>query len=151
MTAHGCWSGRTAILVGQILMKIKTKSARETQEFGKKLAKEIAGGGIVCLSGDLGAGKTTLVQGAAEGLGIKRRINSPTFIVARNYGSFWHIDLYRVPNGEGLGLEDIFSDPKNIVLIEWPEKITHLLPKHHFEIKITAISETEREIDEIIH
>jgi tRNA threonylcarbamoyladenosine biosynthesis protein TsaE len=132
-------------------MKIKTKSAKQTREYGKKLAKKIAGGGTVCLSGDLGAGKTTLVQGVAEGLEIKKRINSPTFIVARNYRNFWHIDLYRVPDGQGLGLEDIFSDSKNIVLIEWPEKITHLLPKHYWEIKITTVSETEREIHEIIH
>lgn len=135
-------------------MKIKTKSAQETRKFGQKLAAKIAGGGIVCLYGDLGAGKTTLVQGAAAGLGIKRRIVSPTFIIVRQYGHFWHVDLYRIKSlaeAKVLGLEEIFSDPRNIVLLEWPEKIAPILPKHYHEIKITTLSENEREIDEIIH
>jgi len=132
-------------------MKVRTKSAEETREYGKKLAKKIAGGWVVCLYGDLGAGKTTLVQGVAEGLGIKRRMVSPTFIVVRKYDRLWHIDLYRVPGGEGLGLEDVFSDNKNIILIEWPEGIVEMLPKHYFEVRIKLISPDEREIDETIH
>jgi len=62
-------------------MKIKTKSVLETQKYGIKLAQKVKNGGIVCLFGDLGAGKTTLVQGIAKGLGITKRVNSPTFII----------------------------------------------------------------------
>ncbi len=128
-----------------------TKTALETQKYGEKLASKLKNGGVLCLYGDLGAGKTTLVQGLAKGLGIKRRITSPTFIIMRKYENFWHIDLYRLENADSLGLLEIFADPKNIVIIEWPEIIKNILPKHYIEIKIKNISETEREIDETIY
>ena len=128
-----------------------TKSALETQKYGEKLAVKIKNGGIVCLHGDLGAGKTTLVQGIAKGLGIKKRITSPTFIIVRKYENFWHIDLYRVDNIKELGLHEIFTDPKNIVVIEWPEIIKSILPKHYIEVKIKNISENEREVNETVY
>lgn len=128
-----------------------TKTASETQKYGQKLAAKIKNGGVVCLYGDLGAGKTTLVQGIAKGLGIKRRITSPTFIIARKYNNFWHIDLYRLDNADGLGLPEIFADPKNIVIIEWPEIIKNILPKHYYEIKIKTISKNKREIYETLY
>lgn len=128
-----------------------TKSAIETQKFGEKFAEKIKNGGVICLYGDLGAGKTTLVQGIAKGLGIKRRITSPTFIIARKYDNFWHIDLYRLDNAEGLGLQEILSDKKNIIIIEWPEIIKDILPKHYYEIKIKITNETEREIYETLY
>ncbi len=132
-----------------------TKSPRETQEFGQKLAKEIAQGGIVCLYGDLGAGKTTLVQGIAKGLGIKKRLVSPTFILMRRYGRLHHIDLYRLEDPaeiKALGLDELWQDPANILLIEWPEKIVNTLPRQRREVRLEIISETEREItDETLH
>ncbi len=123
-----------------------TKSARETQEFGKKLAKSLAGGGVVCLYGDLGAGKTTLVQGIAKGLRIKRRVISPTFVLMRSYGRLHHIDLYRLDDAKSLGLEELWQDPANILLIEWPEKLGDRLPRQRREVKIEILSETERKI-----
>lgn len=128
-----------------------TKTAFETQKYGEKLASKLKNGGVLCLYGELGAGKTTLVQGLAKGLGIKRRITSPTFVVMRKHDNFWHIDLYRLDQADNLGLPEILEDPKNIVVIEWPEIIKRILPKHRIEVKIRAISETEREIDETIY
>lgn len=125
---------------------ITTKSTKETQNFGKKLAQKIAGGGIICLYGDLGAGKTTLVQGIIAGLGIKKRVVSPTFIIMRNYGRVSHVDLYRLDDASNLGLEELWQNPKNIILIEWPEKIENLLPKKRWDIKLRTISKNEHEI-----
>lgn len=134
-------------------MLTKTASKEETQKVGEGIAKNIKNGGIVCLYGDLGAGKTTLTQGIARGLGIKKTVISPTFILMRRYDLknrfLYHIDLYRLNSLEevrGLGIEEITGDPKNIVIIEWPEKIQSSLPRPRREVRLKNISETEREI-----
>ncbi|MEK9173051.1 MAG: tRNA (adenosine(37)-N6)-threonylcarbamoyltransferase complex ATPase subunit type 1 TsaE [Patescibacteria group bacterium] len=94
---------------------------------------------ILALKGDLGAGKTTFVQGFLRGLGVRGRVNSPTFVLMKRFKlrdsrftNAYHIDCYRVKKSaelSSLGLKEIFSDPKNIVLVEWPERIKNILPK----------------------
>lgn len=128
-----------------------TESSRETQRIGKEFAKRLQldkgvtlskkGASVIALYGDLGSGKTTFVQGVAEGLGIKRRIISPTFIIVRTYKleakSFYHIDLYRIEGQkdiENLGIEEIVKDPRNIVVIEWAERMRGLLPRTRIDI-----------------
>lgn len=114
---------------------------------------------VVCLYGDLGSGKTTFVQGLAKGLGVSRRISSPTFIIVRTYqlstnnehttNSFYHIDLYRCETEsdlKGIGMQEILADPKNIVVIEWPEKLGFLLPEKRTDIKFEYMNEEERKI-----
>lgn len=131
---------------------------------------------IIALHGDLGGGKTTFTQGIARGLGIKRRIISPTFVIVRQYNlrdysssgaqrsrevikadssrqartiNFYHIDLYRVESLkdiEMLGIEEIINDPKNIVVIEWAEKIKDLLPKERIDIHFEYISDDKRKV-----
>lgn len=132
-----------------------THSPSQTQSLGKKLAQNFVDGTVVCLRGNLGAGKTTLVQGIAKGLGIKRRISSPTFIIVRRYPRFWHIDLYRLTSLEearAVGIEEILEDKTGVILIEWPEKIEEILPKKRWEIKMEIISEKDREISyEAVH
>ncbi len=137
-------------------MTIKSRSAYETQKLGISLAKKLSGGEIILLHGNLGAGKTTFVQGLAKGLGVKGRVTSPTFILVRKHEIpkesliFWHIDLYRMADEEeitGLGLSDLWPDKKNVVVIEWPEKIEKVLPEKRIEIDFRVISETEREIE----
>jgi len=135
-------------------MTTQTHSAQETQKIGEGIGKKIKNGGIICLYGELGAGKTTLAQGIARGLGIKQNVLSPTFILMRRYNLnnrfFYHIDLYRLNDLEeikGLGIEEIIGDPKNIVLIEWPEKIASLLPRRRWEIKMETVSENGRKIE----
>ncbi len=130
---------------------IITKSSEETQNFAAEFAKTIKPGEIICLYGDLGAGKTTFVQGLAKGLGIKQRIISPTFTIIREYGNFYHIDLYRVENItdiKNLGIEELFNNPENIIVIEWAERMKDLLPKKRIEIefKPTTGSVSSREI-----
>lgn len=126
-----------------------TKSASETAKLGEKLAKRVTNGGILALYGDLGSGKTTFVQGLAKGLGITKRIISPTFVIIRQYYNFYHIDLYRVENQhglEGLGIEEIFNNPKNIVAIEWAEKLSDMLPKGRLDVRFEHMDEGERKI-----
>lgn len=132
-----------------------TKSAEETQQFGELFAKKLNKQSIIALSGDLGAGKTTFVQGLAKGVGITKRIISPTFIIIRKYRikkqvkEFYHIDLYRIHSEkdlEGLGLQEILHDPEAIVVIEWPEKLGSLLPKERWDICFEHVGENERKI-----
>jgi len=138
---------------------VVTKSAQETQALGEKIGNNLKGGEILALYGELGSGKTTFLQGLAKGLGIKERILSPTFIMMRQYPlainhqpsimNFYHIDLYRIENEkdiEGLGLEEIWSDPKNIIAIEWAEKIKKVLPKKRIDIFFEYVEGEERRI-----
>ncbi len=135
-----------------------TKSGNETKDIAKDLAKSLLGGTVIALYGDLGAGKTTFTQGLAEALGVKQHINSPTFIIHRSYrvnntkkgiANFHHIDLYRIETKkdiESVGLEEIFQDTWGVVVIEWPEKITSLLPKKRIDIRFEYVGENERKI-----
>lgn len=125
------------------MKKLITSSSEETKQFAANLAKKF-NGGILALSGELGAGKTTFVQGFAKGLGIKEKIISPTFIIIRQYPTnFYHIDLYRVENFQELGLKEILENPNNIVLIEWAEKIKDL-PKNTKKITIEKLEGDKR-------
>lgn len=125
-------------------------SEEETRKIAWKLAGEIKTR-VIALTGTLGAGKTTFVQGFAKGLGIKDKIISPTFVLIRQhkFGKriLYHIDLYRLENNiniKQLGIEEIISNPDNLVLIEWAEKIDKDLPKGTVRINIEKITETER-------
>ncbi|CAN5318050.1 hypothetical protein BH10PAT1_BH10PAT1_3980 [soil metagenome] len=101
--------------------------------------------------GELGAGKTTFIQGLAKGLGIKNKITSPTFILMRTYDRFSHLDLYRLEGDienevRNLGLFDIMGKENNIVAIEWAEKIKNVLPKETVWINFENMNENERKI-----
>ncbi|OGH06419.1 MAG: tRNA (adenosine(37)-N6)-threonylcarbamoyltransferase complex ATPase subunit type 1 TsaE [Candidatus Levybacteria bacterium RBG_16_35_11] len=130
---------------------VYTNSSAETIKLGEEFSKKIKNGGIILLYGELGAGKTTFVQGLARGLGIKRRIISPTFIIIRTYKDekFYHIDLYRVEKEtdmETLGIKEILKDSKNVIAIEWPEKIEKLIPKNRAIINFQYLDENKRRI-----
>jgi len=132
---------------------ITTDSLRETQDFARDFAKNLKGGDVLCLYGNLGSGKTSFVQGLAKGLGITRRIISPTFIIARRYEmgdlNLYHIDLYRTQTLQDLrsiGMDEILEDDKNIVAIEWAEKLLDLIPKKRVDLKFEYIDENKRKI-----
>lgn len=132
-----------------------TRSARETEDLGSKLARHFKPGDIILLTGVLGAGKTTFVQGVAKAFNVKSRIISPSFILIRKHRgkfnqnkiSLYHIDLYRLENSEditNLGLEEVFEDPYGIFFIEWGEKHENL--KASFEISFKILSHSKRRI-----
>jgi len=150
-------------------MEIITNSAKKTKEFGKKIITDLVvdtGPLIIALTGDLGSGKTTFVQGLAKGLGIKRRIVSPTFILMRQYlvpkvdhktstkNHLFHIDLYRLEENvesemRNLGTDEIFPDSENIIVIEWAEKGKGAIPKDAVWIKFENLGGDKRKIEVI--
>lgn len=140
--------GPTTTSAGKV---ITTKGADETIELGKKIGAFLMPNDVVCLTGNLGAGKTTLIQGIAEGLGVKDYVTSPTFILINEYQGripFFHVDLYRlnsVDEIKDLGLEEYFSRD-GVCVIEWAEKLEKLKPKSCYEIKIEILSEMERKL-----
>jgi len=136
-------------------MDVITKSSEETQRTGEDFAASLKGGEILALTGDLGSGKTTFLQGLAKGLGITQRIVSPTFIISHEYPindkTFFHIDLYRLEGDlrseiKNLGLDDVWGKEENVVAIEWAEKITEYLPEKTIWISFEYLGDDERKI-----
>lgn len=142
--------------------KYKTKNSIETQNLGKIFAKEVLlypiknSAVVLELKGNLGGGKTTFLQGFSKGLGIKEKILSPTFVIMKRfelhnkqYKNFYHIDFYRLNKIKGepvLSWKDIIRDPKNIIAIEWPERVKKILPQKTIKIYFKFINENSREI-----
>ena len=130
-----------------------TYSEKQTRDFAQKLSKQIDSG-VITLKGELGAGKTIFVKGFAKGLGVKNTITSPTFVLVKNYKipnsvkTLYHIDLYRLENPsslEQLGLEEIFSNNENIILLEWQERLKSIQEKT-VSITINKINSNTREL-----
>jgi len=133
--------------------KYVTNSSQETQRLGENFAKSLSLGDFVAFYGNLGSGKTTFIQGLAKGLGITRRIISPTFIIARHYeiknGSFYHVDLYRMESKRdflSIGLDQIIDDKTNIIALEWAEKMGEMLPKKRIEVRCEYLEKDKRRI-----
>jgi tRNA threonylcarbamoyladenosine biosynthesis protein TsaE len=137
-----------------------TKSKSQTQRIAAWLAKKLLKtkslklkAQIIALSGDLGSGKTTFIQGFCQALGVQHGVSSPTFIIFRKHpikmkneklrmkkGNIYHFDLYRLRKPKevlDLGFKKIINNPENIVLIEWPEIIKKLLPKNTIWVKFS--------------
>jgi tRNA threonylcarbamoyladenosine biosynthesis protein TsaE len=111
---------------------------------------------IIGLSGPLGAGKTTFAQGVARALGVKDVVNSPTFVIMKKYtltdhpwDSLIHIDAYRLDGGEELerlGWQEIATNPKNLIIIEWIEKVKDIMPYETCQISFEVLDGKTREI-----
>jgi tRNA threonylcarbamoyladenosine biosynthesis protein TsaE len=135
-------------------LRFETHSDEETREAGRRIAAWLPAQAVVALVGDLGAGKTTLTQGIAEGRGAARAedVSSPTFTLIHEYGDpvrVYHVDLYRLETAEQarrLGLEDLF-DQMALVLIEWGDKFPELLPEDVFRITFANAEDEERVIE----
>lgn len=135
-----------------ISLKLTTHSPEETRKLGVKLGELSQPGDIFLMSGNLGAGKTTLTQGIAWGLGSQEYALSPTFVLMREIKGrlpLYHIDLYRLDRIEevtDLGLDDYLYG-HGICVIEWAEKGISALPADHLRIKISYLSDTDRSFD----
>lgn len=140
------------------MIEMITKNEQETKRVAKLLAEEIFDptlrrikkkAWVIGLQGELGAGKTKFAQGFARGLGIGQRLTSPTFTLLKKYKNLYHIDCYRLNKSKDLidlDFKEIISDPKNIVLIEWAEKVRAILSKDVIWIKFEVISKNKRKI-----
>ena len=118
-------------------------SPNETKNFGKKLGRSLKPGAVVALVGELGAGKTTLVKGIAEGLGVadKKEVASPTFVLVHEYEGrckVYHLDWYRldsISDADRELFEECFRKDA-VTLIEWADRAKDILPKGHIQIKL---------------
>lgn len=138
------------------MKKIITKSANETQQLAYDYTAKLEKGQVVCFQGDLGAGKTTFIQGMLAVLNAEGPYTSPTFVIMKRYEvnhdiikNVYHIDAYRI-NDQALlelGWDEIVRDPKALVLLEWPEKIKKSIPQNAQLIKFKWIDENSREIE----
>lgn len=122
---------------------INLNNLEETEKFGIFLGENLRPGDVVCLNGDLGAGKTTLTKSIAKGLGIDDYVTSPTFtIVNEYYGdiNLYHIDTYRLDDKidvEYLGFDEYFYSD-GVTIVEWADKIKDALPEEYMEINISS-------------
>jgi len=158
-------------------MKINSHSPAETEVFARSFVNEIfvrdraVHATIVGLYGDLGSGKTTFTQAVARVLGIETTVTSPTFVIEKIYTidknkadknpkvnhsqstaftHLIHIDAYRLEKSEELvrlDWQEIIADPSNLILIEWPERVSEIVPADHIRLHFTFIDETTREIE----
>lgn len=132
-------------------IEILSHSAEETMALGKAISDLAKPGSTFCLTGDLGAGKTTLVRGIARGLNIKSVVQSPTFNIMKIYFDgikpLIHIDAYRLADVDtDIGLDEYIGYETGLTVIEWPNFIERLIPKNSSEIKIVNIGDNDRKI-----
>ena len=130
-----------------------THSAEETIAAGRALCRLLSVGQMIVLRGDLGAGKTTLVKGIAEGFkaALQEDVTSPTFTLVHEYRgpevTLFHIDLYRIDTERELltlGIDDLRAEPNSILLIEWGEKFDEIVRESTAEIRIRRTNDSER-------
>ena len=132
-------------------IEIVTNSANETMELGHKIAELATAGSVFCLTGDLGAGKTTLVRGVAQALKIKSVVQSPTFNIMKIYFDgikpLIHIDAYRLADIDtDIGLDEYIGYETGITVIEWPMYIEKLLPNDAYKMTIERVGDNDRKI-----
>jgi len=144
------------------MIEIATKSSEETKKAGMALGQILGReplsnkAFVIALKGDLGSGKTTFIQGLAQGLKIKENVLSPTFVIQKdfslalkNYKNFYHIDAYRLKNPEELlelGFKDLIKNPENLIVIEWADKVKKILPRKILRIEFENLGENKRKI-----
>ncbi len=133
-------------------LDIISHSAEQTRRLGVRLGSLLQAGDVICLAGDLGAGKTAFAIGVGEGWGAKTAITSPTFNLVHEHTRnmddqiLFHLDCYRlqgIEDANTIGIEDIFSG-RGAVLIEWPEHIESALPEERLWIELRIIEPTRR-------
>jgi tRNA threonylcarbamoyladenosine biosynthesis protein TsaE len=129
-------------------LDLVTRAPEETRELGAALADLLVPGDVISLTGDLGAGKTCLVQGAARSLGVHEPVGSPTFVLVREYRGeipVYHLDVYRLDRMQevlDLGFEDLL-DPGGVIFIEWGDAIDPLLPDSYLEVELSISGDDE--------
>lgn len=130
-----------------------SKSPEQTRRIGMRLGGVLKGGDVVCLQGELGAGKTTFVQGLAQGWGSLDSVSSPTFILVNMYrrtdgAQLFHLDTYRLesqPEAEELDIDSMLSE--GVLIVEWPERLGNLIPKERLWIKLDHIADEHRQMN----
>ncbi len=128
-----------------------SSSPAQTQRIGSRLGELLRPGDLICLHGDLGTGKTTLVQGMARGWGSARAARSPTFVLVHEYKRadgkvLYHLDAFRLKPGEGPGLEIDSALEGGAMVVEWPERIGEMLERDRVHVEMRWIDDTRRNL-----
>jgi len=132
-----------------------TRSDQEMWSVAREVLYSLKGQHLILLKGELGAGKTTFAQGVLRALEAEGPFTSPTFVIMKKYDlekqdfdAAYHFDCYRVGSIDiqELGWEEITKDPKNLVLLEWPERIIDIIPPQHVLVEIEIIDHTRRHL-----
>lgn len=135
------------------MLEFFSRSPEQTRRIGMRLGGLLKAGDVICLQGDLGAGKTTFTQGLAQGWGSSDSVSSPTFILVNQYrrddgARLFHLDAYRlesVPEAEELDLDSMLTE--GALIIEWPERLEGLLPNERLQVQLNHISEEHRQMN----
>ncbi|HWO89751.1 MAG TPA: tRNA (adenosine(37)-N6)-threonylcarbamoyltransferase complex ATPase subunit type 1 TsaE [Gemmatimonadales bacterium] len=116
---------------------------RELREWGREFGARLSRPAVIALSGELGSGKTTLVQAIAQGLGVELPVTSPTFALVQRYdspgGPMYHVDAYRLKPGDDvrdLGFDEMLSEPGAVVCVEWPERLGDAAPPFTHRLRL---------------
>ena len=139
-------------------MEYLSRSAAETQRIGVKLAKSLQPQDVIALVGQIGAGKTTFIQGLAKGLGVpKENVTSPSFVLIKEYRGgrlpIFHADLFRLDGQDeaaSVGLEECYQMP-GVTVIEWANRIPTIVPEEFLELQFEVINRTTRRIQLLPH
>ena len=136
----------------QLRGHVRTASADETIALGARLAAVAAAGDLICLWGDLGAGKTQVAKGIARGLGIAATVNSPTFILMNEYAGrlpLFHVDLYRLADAADALAGGVVDDRQSdgLTVVEWPERMGGVLPAGRLDVRIAGSGDEVRDIE----
>ncbi len=133
-------------------LKFVTKNPEETELISAHIGARLKGGEVIELISDLGGGKTTFMRGLSRGAKSEDVVTSPTFTVSKVYITptfeIHHFDFYRLPDPGLIAheLEDLVGDPAIVVAVEWAQDVQHILPDNKLSVRISAISDTEREV-----
>jgi tRNA threonylcarbamoyladenosine biosynthesis protein TsaE len=133
-------------------LEVISRTPEQTRRVGMRLGTLLRTGDVICLVGDLGSGKTTLVQGISSGWGSLDAVTSPTFVLVNVYrrpdqARLFHLDAYRLSHAsEAMELDlDMFMEAGPLV-VEWADRILEVLPESHLKINLTLVSETQRDM-----
>ena len=133
--------------------RFESRSSGETEALGAKIAERLEPGDVVVVSGEVGAGKTTLIRGACRALGIEEPVTSPTFTIGRRYGGgrlpVSHLDLYRLAGleDEDPALLDDYLGPDGVAFVEWPAVAEPRLARRALEVRLRHTGGDSREIE----
>ncbi|HRY20129.1 MAG TPA: tRNA (adenosine(37)-N6)-threonylcarbamoyltransferase complex ATPase subunit type 1 TsaE [Flexilinea sp.] len=133
-------------------LEIFSRSADQTRRFGMRLGRMLQNGDVLCFSGDLGSGKTTFIQGIAQGWGSVDQVTSPTFVLVNEYyrmdgSTLFHMDAYRIDStleAEELDIDRMLH--QGVLVVEWAERIDSILPKERLTIKMAWVADEQRSL-----
>jgi tRNA threonylcarbamoyladenosine biosynthesis protein TsaE len=133
--------------------RLQSGSAAETEALGARIAERLRPGDVVVVSGELGAGKTTLVRGACRALGVSEPVTSPTFTIGQRYGGgrlpVSHLDLYRLQTleGEDPALLEDYLGPEGVAFVEWPAAAAGRLGRPALEVRLAHAGAERRTVE----